>query len=257
MSEREPGHPAEHDPAADPYTAYPGEPASPHAQYAEPPSRWTAGRIIALVVGSLLALLALGLLVTGIVALIINETQRDNAGYIVTDTVELETQSYAVVSTGINVAGSPDWVQVERVTGEIELRVEGAGDTPVFVGMAREQDARDYLAGLSYDEVTRIGGGDVDYRPHSGGEPQTPPGDQEFWAASVEGTGLQTLTFRPEDGTWVIVAMNADASAGVDVFGSVAAELPILSGFAMALLIAGGILILLAIVLLFVALRRP
>lgn len=257
MSEREPGRPPDREPTPDPYGPPPAEPPpQPAAAPGERGRPWSAGRVIALVIGSLLALLALGLLAAGIVGLVIDQTQRDDAGYIVTDDIELESGNHAIVGTGLRIAGGPDWAQARRVTGNIQLRVEAVDGGPVFVGVAREQAARDYLADLGYDEVTRIGGGEVTYRAQPGGEPETPPGDQDFWSESTEGPGLQTLTFQPETGRWVIIAMNADGSAGVDVFGSLAAELPILPGFSIGFIIAGAVLLLLAALLILLAARR-
>ena len=62
-----------------------GKPASPVAMPQPPeaavrPSRWTAGRITALVIGSLLVLASVGLLSGGAVALWADVTQRDAAG---------------------------------------------------------------------------------------------------------------------------------------------------------------------------------
>ena len=47
--------------------------------------------------------------------------------------------------------------------------------------------------------------------------PPSPPGQEEFWVASVEGSGDQSLLWEPESGNWAVVIMNADGRAGVSV----------------------------------------
>ena len=80
-----------------------GKPASPVAMPQPPeaavrPARWTAGRITALVIGSLLVLASLGLLSGGAVALWADVTQRDAAGYVTTDVHTFSTSGSALAT---------------------------------------------------------------------------------------------------------------------------------------------------------------
>src|SRR5262249_19350122 len=69
-----------------------GPPAAPsRPQAAARPSGWTGGRITALVIGVLLALVSLALLGGGGTALWADTTQRDTAGYLTTSAHEFAT----------------------------------------------------------------------------------------------------------------------------------------------------------------------
>lgn len=243
-----------------------GEPEQPaghgdtatYEQPQEQPYRpWTVGRVVALVIGSLVALFALGLLTAGLAVLAFDLTQRETDGYLVTNTVEFESNSHAIVGSGLEIdTDVPGWLQVRELIGDIQLRVEGTGGETVFIGIARESDAEDYLADIGYDEIDQIRDAQVTYLPHTGGPPGSPPAEQDFWTASTEGQGPQTLTFEPQDGRWVVVAMNADGSPEVNVAAAVAVEAPSLPWVAVGLLIAGGLGLLVAGLIIYLAVRR-
>jgi hypothetical protein len=120
---------------------------------------------------------------------------------------------------------------------------------PVFVGIARADDATAYLAGAGYTTVTDINGGAERYVEHRGAAPQAPPATTDIWVADAAGAGTQTLVWPARDGEWMVVVMNADASAGLDIRADAGATLPGLTWFATGLL-AGGALLLVASVLL-------
>ncbi|HEX5997133.1 MAG TPA: hypothetical protein VFY84_18500 [Jiangellales bacterium] len=224
-----------------------------------PPGRpWTAGRITALVLGSILALVSLGLLVTGLIGLIYDQTQRDSDGFLVSDRVDFESNGYAVVAGGLTVDTSvPGWLQAENVIGDIRLTVESADGSPVFLGVAEQDAVQPFLADLAYDEVREISGfgHTVTYAPHTGAAPAAMPADADVWTAWTAGPGEQTVTVELEAGDWVAVAMNADGSAGVDVTGTAAAEVPILTPVAIGLLVAGAIGLAASAIPIFLALR--
>ncbi|WP_157987853.1 hypothetical protein [Jiangella endophytica] len=241
-----------------------GEPAGPDAgtvPSAEPPSPPPArpkgaARVVALVLGSLIGLGSLGLVAAGVAGLVVDQTQRDADGYLSSAAVHVASQEFAVVATGLDVdTDAPGWLQEEDIVGQVRLRYDaGAGD--VFVGVAPASDAGAYLDGLGYDEITRIEGDDAGYAAHAGGAPASDPAAQDFWTASASGTGQQTLTFQPHDGQWVVVAMNADGTAGVDLTARAAAELPVLPWVALIAIGAGGLGLLVAALLVYLALRR-
>src|SRR5690554_2372842 len=190
---------------------------------------WSAGKVIALVVGLVGALVAMSLLILGIVGLAIDQSQRDSTGMVGTGPVKLESDGYAVSASGLEVdTAVPGWLQLRSVFGDIRITAADTAGRPIFIGIARAADAGGYLDDLSYDEVSRVSGGTVTYLPHLGGAPESAPSDQEFWVAWTQGPGEQTLTVELDTGSWVAVVMNADASPEVDVVASVAADLPAL-----------------------------
>ena len=214
----------------------------------ERPSRWSAGRIVLVVVGSLVALLGAALLAAGGVLLWADRTERDDDGFLTTPTERFERDSYAIVSENIDFfeaeTGS-DWVISEGILGDVRLRGASVDDGEVFVGIGPTSEVESYLAGVEHDEVT-----DLDFDPFSpeyrritGGEPEGPPTEQTFWAASASGTGTRTAVWDPESGDWTLVVMNADGSRGVAAELSVGAEADFLLWLAIGLLIAGVLLL--------------
>lgn len=242
-------------------TVRPVEPAPaprvPPAPPAPPARPMGAGRVVALVLAALIGLGSFGLVAAGAAGIVMDQTQRDPGGYLSTAAVRVESREYAIVATGLDVeTGVPDWLQVADVIGEVQLRYDAGGDA-VFVGVARAADAAAYLDGLGHDEITRIDrDGDVGYVARPGGAPAGDPAAQDFWTASAGGAGRQTLTFQPEDGRWVVVAMNADGTAGVDLTARVAAELPALPWVALVVIGAGTLGLLIAALTVHLALRR-
>lgn len=236
----------------------PGPPYPPPGP-GQPSRPWSAGRVVALVIGSMLALFSLGIVTVGLIALVIDQTQRDPDGFIETGSIEFESNAYAITASGLQVdTNVPGWLQIRNVFGDIRLTVESTDGRPVFVGVAHEEEAAAYLSDLGYDEVRRISGRTVTYVPHLGGEPVATPDGQDFWASWTSGPGEQTLTVELETGRWVAVAMNADASAEVQVVASAAAELPVLPTAAIVLLVVGGVGLIISVVVIYLAVReRP
>jgi hypothetical protein len=107
----------------------------------------------------------------------------------------------------------------------------------MFIGIARTSDVARYLSGTSYGTLVHLATNEV--TTHNGGAQSTPPSQVSIWAASTQGTGQQTLLWKPRNGDWSIVMMNADASQGVALRGSLAAKMPPLPWIAGVLLLLG------------------
>ena len=221
--------------AADSPTPPPQQPAG---------TNWTVGRILLVILGCIVALLAAGLLAAGGTLLWADLTQRDDDGFLTTPTERFTSDSFAITSDSIDLFEADthgDWVLSEGVLGEVRITGENAqGD--VFIGIADTDDVDAYLDGVAHDEVRDLDFDpfSVDYRRFPGGEPPGPPADQSFWAASATGSGTQNATWEAESGDWTIVVMSADASRGVAADVSMGAEANFLIWLAIGLLIAGG-----------------
>ena len=205
-----------------------------------------------IVVGGIAALLALALLVGGCAAVAIDLTQRDD-GFVMSPTEDFSTETYAITSESADIdLDGPDWATKDLV-GTVRIRSES--DRAVFVGIARETDVAAYLDGVGHVVVTELGR-EPDYSERPGGAPEGPPAEQSFWTASATGSGEQTLDWDPEDGTWNIVVMNADGSQGVAAELSIGAELDPLIWIGVGLLLAGGLLGVVAAVAMTSGVRR-
>jgi hypothetical protein len=226
--------------------------AEPAVAEAAPRRKWTAGRIIAIVAGSILALISLGLLAGGVTGIVYDQTQRDADGFLMSPEETFDTGSYALVSETLDVGSDvPEWV-INELIGTV--RIESESDQPVFVGIASESEADSYLGNVRRAVVTHVS--DPDYSPRAGGAPSTPPGRQTFWVASTSGAGSQMLDWDVDDGDWVIVVMNPDGSAGVTADLRIGAEVDPLIWIAVGFVVVGLLLGAGAAALIYVGSRR-
>jgi hypothetical protein len=233
-------------------TVGPDEPA-PTA--GAPSTGWTAGRIALLVVGSIAALIAAALLAAGTAIVVVDQTQRDDAGFLMSPTRDFSTGTHAIVSETIDLRiDGPDWLYSKGLFGTVKLESEST--SPVFVGIAPTGDVAGYLGDVPRDELRSIGDSANEYRFRSGAATPSAPAGQDFWVASSSGTGAQDLRWDVEDGNWQIVVMNADGSRGVDAELAIGAELPNLVWVGVGILAAGGLLLAVGGLLIFLGARN-
>lgn len=223
-----------------------------------PPGRrpgWTGGRVTAVVIGSVLALIALGLLASGGFGLWADRTQRDAEGFITVDEEAYAVTTYALTTESIEIRGEWWWLRtfVDRV--RIEVRPAAASDG-LFVGIASTSGVEGYLDGVARSVSPDIGVPDRDVRDLPGEAPGHPPADLGIWNVSSQGAGPQAIRWRATPGDWTGVVMNADGSRGLDVAVATAVNVPGLLGLSIGLLIAGALLALGAIALIAGAVRR-
>jgi Domain of unknown function (DUF4389) len=242
-----------------PHGSAPAPPQPPPAQAALPPgpphaTGWTAGRVIAVVVGCVLILMSFGLLAGGAAVLVADQVSRDD-GFVTTDVETLSSDGYAyVIGDVLVVAPGPDSDVLDDVLGDVRVRVAPEDATsPVFVGIARDRDVDAYLAGVARTVPTdeSFTGRDV-----PGSAPTTVPEDTGIWVESSVGTGEQELVVTPRAGRWSLVVMNADASPGVTVTGDVGVTLAWLTGAGIVLLLVGTAVLVGGVALVVVGVRR-
>jgi Domain of unknown function (DUF4389) len=213
------------------------------------------GRIVALVIGCIVALPALGLVVGGGALTIAYATQRDDDGYFDTTIDRLVTTTVAITAEDIDL--DADTGDVDRVLDaldvDVRLRVtSAAGNVPVFVGIGPETEVDRYLGAAAHDEIVDLDGRAPRYRTRAGGVELAPPTDQSFWAASASGLGTQQLDWEATSGQWAVVVMNADGRPGVSVDVNVGAKAGFVLTLALILLGIGAVLGVGAVVLIVV-----
>jgi hypothetical protein len=222
-----------------------------------PPRRWGAGRVVALVIGIVLLLPAVGLLLGGGVLLWADRSHR-SGGYLVSDSASFSSGGFALTSDRIDLSTGTKWVPVSAALGTARLQVTGTDPgRALFVGIASTADASAYLSGVRRTVVNDIGTGSAAETVEPGGAPSGPPGDQTFWVARASGPGTQSLTWSPENGNWTLVVMNGDGSAGVSVQARIGATAPGLPGLAWTLIGVGLAVAGIGILLIVLAVRRP
>ena len=222
----------------------PDRPPAPPGRPPGPPLG--AGRIVTVVLGSLLTLVALGLLAVG-GAVAYAGHSRDAAGFVTSGPAPVDSDAYAVVvrSVGVDLRG-PDQAYARDLLGTVRIRATGDdANKAVFLGLARTEDVDAYLRGVGHDEVRDIDADPVrtNYTNRAGGAPSSPPGEQTFWDRSDAGTGTRTVDWQVASGNWTVVVMNADGTAGVHADVDLGGTLPVLRGATIGLFAAGGVLL--------------
>jgi len=182
--------------------------------------------------------------------------QRDASGYFTSGTHELSTNSYALSSESIDVDSDMlGWVGGRFATA----RMQASSTQPIFIGIARTTDVERYLAGVQHDEIT-----DVDAEPFKvsshrveGSSKPPSPASQSFWRVQASGPGTQKITWSLEKGDWSAVAMNLDGSRGVSVDARFGGRISALGWLTLALLGAGGLMLLSGAASIYLGARRP
>jgi hypothetical protein len=216
----------------------PGPPAVP-----SPRGGGGAGRILLLVLGSIAALFAFATLAFGVAAVVVDQVQRDDDGFLMSPSERFSSSTYAVVSESADIEVGGAERALDWFLGTVRIRSES--DQPVFVGIAREADAAAYLDAVERDVVTDLED-EPTYEREPGAAPSGPPGEESFWVASTSGAGERTLDWEPEEGDWRVVLMSEDASRGVSSDLSIGAELDSVLWIGIASLAVGALLAALA-----------
>jgi hypothetical protein len=224
----------------------------------------TWARITLVVGGAFAALFASLLLFLGGLSLW-GDSQKDERGYVMTDTERFDAGTRALASENLDVnLDGAEWLVDETDLGRVTLDVESRADTPVFVGIARTGDVSEYLRGVAHTEVSDIDYGgpftddfDAAYHDLNGSGRPTPPAESDIWVASEQGPGRQKLDWDAKDGDWSVVVMNADGSRGVDADISAGAKVAFLDELGWTLVGTGGVALVIGVGLMVLGIRRP
>jgi hypothetical protein len=212
---------------------------------------------VALIVGICLLLPGLGLLAGGGALLWVERADRNGQGFLNSTAESFSSPGYALSSERIDLATGADWLPASVALGKVQVDVTSTNGSPVFVGIAPVDAGAAYLAGVRHTVIADLGlnsSGRGTLVP--GAAPAGPPGDQSFWVSKVSGPGSQQLSWSPAQGNWMLIVMNANASAGVAVRAGVGATVPALGTIAWSLLIGGVLISVVGVLLIVLASRR-
>ena len=213
----------------------------------------SSGSTVLLVLGALAALLGLAALGGGGGLLVLQAVGEDADGFVTSGEVELTTETRALVSENLDMwagAGPDEWTP--RL-GDVALRVEvtPTSDTEVFLGVGPTDEVAAYLDGVDHAVLTRVTGDDVSTQRVPGDRvPAVPATAEGVWDATASGSDTQTLTWDAHQGNWTFVLMQADGAAGIDVVATGGARVPYLTPIGIGLLVAGGLVLAAAVVML-------
>ena len=204
-----------------------------------PPTRWTAGRVIGVVVSCCVLLVSAALGTAGVALLVANGSLRQD-GYLMSGAQTFSSPGYALTTDAVRLEGGGADVVPQRLLGTVRVTASPRLGSDVFVGIASAADAARYLGTVAHTTVTDVrspaDGGPV-YRQSPGGAPAGAPTGRGIWVASAAGPGPRSVAWTPRSGDWVVVVMNADGSRRVSTDVSVGAELPVLHTVAQVLLV--------------------
>ena len=223
---------------------------------------WGAGRVLALIGGSLLALIALGLAMAGVLLVLAHGTARDSAGFYTSDTERFSTPTYALTSEGMQIGDihgdGADWA-LDAIDATVRVRAsQPAGARSSSASPPSRRSIATSPRSRTRRSATSTAAPSPMTRCVAAAAPRPAvPANASFWAATATGPGTQALTWKPDVGRWAVVVMNADGSRRVAADVSVGAKtgvlLPIGIGlFALSLLVVIGAAALIAL-----ALREP
>jgi hypothetical protein len=214
-----------------------------------------AKRILLLVFGGITVLVALALLASGGAA-VWGLSQRDDAGFFTSGTHEFSTSSYALASESLDVGPDiPGWLE----DGFATVRVEATSAKPLFIGVGPVADVERYLGDVEHAQITNfdIDPFSVSYRALDGTAQPAPPASRDFWRARATGPGRQSISWPVEEGTWSVVAMNADGSRNVSVEARLGTRIQYVRWIVSGLFGAGVLVLLLGAGFIYLAVRRP
>lgn len=235
----------------DPTTVQQGPPAPPPSQ--QPKQGLGAGRIIAIVTGSVVAIIGMILVLLGALFMLAHSGRGDD-GYYTSGSERLVSARHAITVEDIDLGDEASSAIPRELLGRIRITAERADGGKVFVGIGPEREVDAYLSKVGYDKVD-----DLDpprYLAHPGGRPDGPPAAQRFWTASSEGNGRRAAEWEIEGGRWTVVAMNADGSRRVTVDADVGAKPEWFQGAGIGLLIGGVLLMGGGVLMIVLAARR-
>jgi hypothetical protein len=213
-------------------------PAPGDATRVQPP---LAGRVITLVVASVLLVGSLGALGAGIGLASADNDLRDGDGFLMSDAQTISTDTYAIMSANLDVAAdSPGDVVPHAVLGDAKVTAIGEPGVPLFVGLAPTASVEAYLGDVRHVTVDNL----IDLpvsEPQGTEAPAVLPRNLDIWVAQTTGTGTQEVIWPIKTGEWTVLIMNADGSASVSADVAAGATVPALDWLVPTLLVGAGV----------------
>ena len=199
--------------------------AEPPTPAAKPSGGGTAGKVVLIVVGVIAGIIAFGLLAGGCALVAVDQTQRDDDGFLMSPSKELATPTYAIVSESADLdTEGAEWA-LDTFLGTVRIRSDSDASRVRRHRAGRRRRPLPARASSTTWSTTSTTGRPRVHAADRAALRRLHRATQTFWTASASGSGEQTLDWEPEDGNWRVVVMNDDASRGVSSDMSIGAEL--------------------------------
>jgi len=217
------------------------------------------GRVIAVIVGALLALPALGIFIGGAALTIGSAVELRGGGYFdeTLDRLSTATPAITTAEADLQADPGPHWV-LDFLDVSVRLQVTAVDEgTDLFVGIGSTDAVEVFLSGVARDEISDVDfRHDVTYRTIPGDRLADSPSGQSFWVASASGTGPLVLEWDVAEGEWVVVLMNTDGSPGILADVTVGARSGALLGIGIGMVVLGVLLLTAAVAIIMAGARR-
>jgi len=181
------------------------------------------GKTLGIIFGIIVGLISIALIVGGGLALWLN-SKTDGEGYINSNTIEIDRTSHAATIGPLTMDETA--VRVLRIIGiATDWRVQGSNNIrakEIFIGVAEAADFGTFFNDVNYGEMDFVNAGwlnfpSATYTNHTGSSTPATPTSQTFWAESENGSGTKTVEWRLAAGSNMIILMNDDGSADIDL----------------------------------------
>ncbi len=176
----------------------------------------TLRKVVIFSLGLLVVLIGVGILSSGSYFVWLHYNLSDRAGfYSSRRKTRIRTTSHAVILDPAKI--DPDkWWPFQFPAWE-KTRVRIRAGQQFFVGLASTEEVRDYLSGVSYDQITYFSlyPLEVEYKNLSGSYVPAGPGDQSFWEEKFSGSYDYDLKLDKRKDSRSLVFMNRDGSSGM------------------------------------------
>lgn len=221
------------------------------------PRGQTGGRIVAIVIGAVLAVSGFFTGVSGAALLGIF-----GDGHAVASGNHIVTTSSAAVVADLGTIHKVDGFRFLTGQPTLQVTAQNLDGTAVFVGVGRTADVERYLDGVGIDRVTDLETAPfrLDTTRDNGDARAAAPAAQEFWVAAAQSgndrASRAEVTWPIQDGDFEVVVMNADGSPGLLTNASVGAGLPNSTGLWILLIGVGSFLLVGGVSLIVVGARR-
>ena len=147
----------------------------------------------------------------------VQNTFSDSDGFLISGEVKLQVDSHALVGQGVDIdidVNTPSYVRQPELGDFVTLKLVGTSNDPskpVFIGIAQEGAASEYLSDVEYDEVVDLDWPydrvwqqpTVSYDTHHGGAPSRAPATETFWVASMN---LKALSCDDMSLSWIFIS---------------------------------------------------
>ncbi len=228
---------------------------------------WGIVHIGVLLLAVLLLIVSFGLIMGGTSLRSIQDIMTDEEGFIMSHTQRVQVSSYAIVVENMDFNIDPIALRwFERQGGFLRFKVETESNIPgkeIFLGVARHSDAFNYIDPMEYHEIRDFNMGwetsgtpHLGYILHPGEAPIVPPTVFSWWVVLGIAEDQQTVTWEPESGSYYLVMMNSDGSAGIDADVRIGVEVPFFAGIGNILLTAGIFIGVIGALMLYFTIRR-